>query len=60
MSFSALAQIISWIGVGYNIKAQNWWAVATFAALALFSGMVSIFSTAKNLNNLRGNNGNTN
>ena len=59
MLFSAIAQIISWIGVGYNLKGHNWWAVAAFVALALFNGMVSMFVTAQNLNKMAVSNANS-
>ena len=38
-------QILAWIGLGYNLKAHNWWGVVAFYFIAMFVGLAGFFTT---------------
>lgn len=42
--FYSLLQIIGWIGVGYNIKGNNVWAIFAFVLFSLFMGLVGVMN----------------
>jgi hypothetical protein len=55
--FFGSLQIIGWIGVGYYLNSNNWWAVTASILFAFFSGLASAMNmVGKQL----GNNGHTN